>query len=147
MRRDRTLTWFYRLHRGHQAALLANPHGYVPHSVAVSIAAQTVRARSNEAVQHPGRWLLRSFEANLLEDERHRLDDWWDRLLPEVQSALLACRASQVPREHREAVLDLMPGGIRAGTDLDEDFEMSGIAAAYLEMVASASADATSATP
>jgi hypothetical protein len=135
MRRDRTLTWFHRLGRGHQAALLANPHGYVPEKVAREIPKHTILSRRNESTRHPEQWLLHSAEANLLEDERHRLDKWWRELPVQARSALVDSRGGKVPREHREAVLDLIPGGVRPGTDLDVAFEMPAIAAAYLEML------------
>jgi hypothetical protein len=41
-----------------------------------------------------------------------------------------------VPHGYREAVLDLVPGGAPPDTDLNAAFELSGIAAAYIEMVA-----------
>jgi hypothetical protein len=140
MRRDRTLSWFHRLDLGQQAALLADPHGYLREGVAAAIRPHTEPARHDETLQYPRRWLLRSAEANLLEDERHRLDKWWQDLTPEVRSALIECRAEAVPREHRKAVLESAPGGMRPGTDLDIGFEMTDMAAAYLEMVAAKSA-------
>lgn len=84
----------------------------------------------------PRRWQLRSAEANLLEDERLRLDAMWRGLSPSTRDALVKSRGGQVPPQGREAILDLMPGGVPLGADLDEAFDLSGIAAAYVEMVA-----------
>lgn len=140
MRRDRTLSWFHRLDLGQQAALLADPHGYLPDGVAEEIRPHVDSARHDETVQYPRRWLLRSAEANLLEDERHRLDDWWQDLAPEVRAALIECRADAVPREHREAVLESAPGGVHPRADLDIGFDMTEMTSAYLEMMATRSA-------
>ena len=135
MSRRQSLSWFYRLDRGEQARLLANPHGYLPGDVAGRITAHTVAARGDESSRAPRQWLLRAAEANLLEDERLRLDVWWSDLSAAARSSLIASRGSGVPREHREAVLDVVPGGLPAGVDLDIAFPISGIAAAYLEMI------------
>ncbi|WP_234820703.1 hypothetical protein [Mycolicibacterium goodii] len=81
-------------------------------------------------------WQLRSAEANLLEDERLRLDRWWRELPDEARSALVMSRGRSVPRAWRAAVLDLHSDGLTPGTDLEAEFRMSGIAAAYIEMVA-----------
>lgn len=131
MRRDRTLSWFSRLDRAERAALLANPHGYVPSTAARRIAAHTTSTHRGETRQL--RWLLKSFEANRLEDERHRLDDWWARLAPDVRADLVDHRSAEVPRAHREAVLDLMPGGVRQDDDLERGFPMPDVVTAYLD--------------
>lgn len=135
MSRKNDLSWFYGLERAEQALLLANPHGYLPGDIAGRITAHTTAARGDESSQSPRQWLLRAAEANLLEDERHRLDAWWSNLSAAARSALIASRGSGIPREHREAVLDVVPGGLPAGVDLDIAFPISGMAAAYLEMV------------
>ncbi|WP_084356436.1 hypothetical protein [Mycolicibacterium wolinskyi] len=140
MRRNRTLSWFYRLGRGAQAALLAKPHAYLPDDVAAEIPGHTVLAHRDETPQLPRRWQLRPAEANLLEDERHRLDDWWNDLPRHARSALIECRGDRVPPEYRAAVLDVIPGGAPAGVDLNTPFALSGIAAAYVDMVACSSA-------
>ena len=134
--KDRTLSWFFRLQREVQAIVLASPHGYLPHGVAGTIPDHTVLAHRDETPQNPRRWLLRPAEANLLEDERLRLDEWWNDLPNSARSALLESRAGHVPHGYREAVLDLVPGGAPPDTDLNTAFELSGIAAAYIEMVA-----------
>jgi hypothetical protein len=89
MSKDRTLSWFFRLRREVQAVLLASPHGYLPHGVAGTIPDHTVLAHRDETAQNPRRWLLRPAEANLLEDERVRLDEWWNDLPNSARSALL----------------------------------------------------------
>lgn len=136
MGRDRTLSWLYQLDRGVQAVLLANPHGFLPAGVAADISDHTVVAHRNESPRKPVQWQLRSAEANLLEDERLRLDQWWKDLPDSTRVALVACRTGEIPQEYREALLDVIPGGVPAGTDLDSAFDMSGIAVAYVEMVA-----------
>ncbi|MBU8812735.1 hypothetical protein [Mycolicibacterium goodii] len=130
------LAWFYRLDRRMQADLLANPHGYLPDGVAAAIASHTVRSYRDEKPQESRLWQLRSAEANLLEDERLRLDRWWRELPDEARSALVMSRGGSVPRAWRAAVLDLHSDGLTPGTDLEAEFRMSGIAAAYIEMVA-----------
>jgi hypothetical protein len=130
------LTWFYRLDRQVQADLLANPHGYLRDGVAAEITAHTVRSYRDEKPQESRLWQLRSAEANLLEDERLRLDRWWRDLPDEARSALVASRDGAVPRAFRATVLDLHPGALSPATDLDVEFSLSGIAAAYVEMVA-----------
>lgn len=136
MSSHRKLSWFFRLDRSVQALLLANPHGYLPDGVAGAIRGHTMLAHRDETPQTPQQWHLRAAEANLLEDERLRLDAWWNDLPDSACAALIACRAGGVPAEYREAVLDAHPGGVRPGTDLDLGFDLSGIAAAYIEMVA-----------
>lgn len=134
MTRTPPLAWLYQLDRSQQAALLANPHGYLPFGVVDRIAGHIAVARRDETPQQP-RWQLRAAEANLLEDERLRLDDWWGALPPAAREELLATRHTAVPEQYRESVLDLVPGGIPSGTDMETSFMASGIAAAYLEMV------------
>lgn len=136
MRRDRTLSWFHQLDLGQQAALLADPHGYLPDDVAKTIRPHIDVSRPDETKQYPRRWLLRSAEANLLEDERLRLDDWWQHLPSGVRSALIECRAEVVPREYRKAVLESAPGGLHPKADLTIEFDMTEMTSAYLEMLA-----------
>lgn len=128
------MAWLYQLDRTQQAALLANPHGYLPVSVVDRITGHVDLVRRDET-PHPQRWQLRSADANLLEDERLRLDDWWSALPAHARSDILATRHTEVPEQYRETVLDLVSGGISAETDLGASFRASGIAAAYLEMV------------
>ena len=129
------MAWLYQLDRHQQAALLANPHGFLPASVVERIADRTDLARRDETPQR-ARWQLRSAEANMLEDERLRLDDWWTTLSPAARAELLATRHTAVPEQYREAVLDMVPGGgMRSTVDLSDPFRASGIVAAYLEMV------------
>lgn len=135
MSRHRTLSWFYRLSRGRQAVLLANPHGYLSEDVARSISGHTVLTHADERRQKPPQWQLRAADANLLEDERLRLDEWWEGLPERARTALIGCRTGHVPPEYRETVLDLIPGGVPRGADLDTAFELTGIVAAYIEMI------------
>lgn len=128
------MAWLYQLDRAQQASLLANPHGYLPVDIAERIVGHVHPAHLDETPQRP-RWHLRSAEANLLEDERLRLDDWWHGLSEEARDDLLTTRHTAVPERHRASVLDLVPGGITPGIDLDVSFRASGIVAAYLEMV------------
>jgi len=125
MNKDRTLSWFFRLQREVQAIVLASPHGYLPHGVAGTIPDHTVLAHRDETPQNPRRWLLRPAEANLLEDERLRLDEWWNDLPNSARSALLESRAGHVPHGYREAVLDLVPGGAPPDTDLNTAYRAS----------------------
>lgn len=134
MTRTPPLAWLYQLDRSQQAALLAKPHGYLPASVVDRIAGHTTLTRRDETPQQP-RWQLRTAEANLLEDERLRLDAWWGALPRAAREELVATRHTAVPERYRESVLDLVPGGISTGTDTKSPFTASGIAAAYLEMV------------
>lgn len=129
------LAWFYRLDRRMQADLLANPHGYLPDAVAAEIPSHTVRSYRDEKPQESRLWQLRSAEANLLEDERLRLDRWWRELPDEARAALVTSRDGTVPRAWRATVLDLQPGDMSPETDLETEFTVSGIAAAYIDMV------------
>ncbi len=115
---------------------MGRPHGYLPDGVAAEIRGHTVPADRGGNRAAPRRWQLRSAEANLLEDERLRLDTMWQAMPSSTRAALLGSRGGQVPPQCREAILDLMPGGVPPGADLDASFELSGIAAAYVEMVA-----------
>jgi len=135
MGRRRTLSWFYRLDRGAQAGLLAKPHGYLSDEVAQSISDRAVVTHADERRQTRPQWQLRTEDANLLEDERLRLDDWWGGLPDSARVALIRCRTGQVPYEYRETLLELIPGGVPRRVDLDTPFELTGIAAAYIEMI------------
>ncbi|CAJ1498741.1 hypothetical protein [[Mycobacterium] burgundiense] len=132
----RSLSWFYQLDRADQAVLLARPHGYLPDGVAAKIEGHTVPAGRDGTPDATPRWQLRSAEANLLEDERLRLDAMWRGLSPGTRAELVASRGGPVPAHCREAILDLLPGGVPPGTDLDVAFDLTGIVAAYVEMAA-----------
>lgn len=135
MGRVHPLTWFFNLEVRVQAKLLAHPHGYLPEAVAKKIPRRTDPVRDRNPADPP-RWHLRSAEAIRLEEERLRLDSWWRNLADRTRNALLEHRSGSVPAKYWDAVLDLDPRGAPAGTDLKAPFELSGITAAYVEMVA-----------
>lgn len=138
-RRKDPLSWFFQIDRATQAALLARPHGYLPDGMATA-GEHVVAAHHNENRQRPRRWLLRSTEANLLEEERLRLDSWWGTLSQDEQASFIEYRdGRQVPHEHRSSALSLLPAGAAAGDGADLDVKLPKIAVAYLEMQSSES--------
>jgi hypothetical protein len=63
----------------HRAALLANPHGYLPTHLAESLVAHIYMAYWTDGPDGTRRWQLQPSEASALADERARLDQWWER--------------------------------------------------------------------
>ena len=119
-----------------QVALLAHPHGYVSESVAASIPRRAESVRHDERPQKRRRWHLRSAEANHLEDERLCLDRWCKHLPDGTQDALVRHRSAEVPARYRDAIVELDPDGAPPGGVPGVPFQLSGIAAAYVEMMA-----------
>ncbi|MCV7435072.1 hypothetical protein [Mycolicibacterium bacteremicum] len=135
MTRTPPLAWLYRLDRHQQAELLAKPHAYLPATVAHRITGQT-NLDPRDCTARPPRRQLRPEQANLLEEERLRLDDWWSALPAATRADLLRTRHTAVPERHRSAVLAMTPGEHHASrTDAANPHRVSGIVAAYLEMV------------
>jgi hypothetical protein len=81
-------------------------------------------------------WRLSPSEANALEDERLRLDQWWEGRSEAERAALIEHRGGQLPGELRDAVKDHIPGGLALGDDLVGPFTMPPLMVAYVEMVA-----------
>ncbi|OBF10500.1 hypothetical protein [Mycobacterium sp. ACS4331] len=136
MGRIQPLTWFFTLEMRVQAKLLAHPHGYLSEAVAASIPRRADLVRDDDSRQRSRRWQLRSAEAIRLEEERLRLDGWWTSLCELTRRALLDHRGAQVPARYRDAVADLDPRGAPPSGDADAPFALTGITAAYVEMVA-----------
>jgi hypothetical protein len=77
-------------------------------------------------------------EANALEDERRRPDQWWSNRSEDEQEALTEHRASLIPDEFREAVKDLVLGGVPIGdeNDFTGPFRLPPMMAPDVEMIA-----------
>lgn len=82
----------------HRAALLANPHGALPPQLADRLLAHAYTAYWVNGPGGASRWQVWPSEANVLEDERWRLDQWWQRRSEAERAALI---------EHRGGRLDV----------------------------------------
>ncbi|WP_273734179.1 hypothetical protein [Mycolicibacterium septicum] len=120
----------------HRAALLANPHGALPGPLAEKLVGHIYTAHWVNAPNNTRRWRLRPSEATALEDERLRLDQWWERRSESERAALIEHRGGPLPGELRDAVKDHMPGGVVLGDDLTGPFTMPPLMVTYVEMVA-----------
>ena len=69
---ERPLAWFHALAPDVQAALLADPFGYLPDGVAAKIPDRVLMAAHWTELDSPRRWQLHVDEARRLEDERRR---------------------------------------------------------------------------
>lgn len=144
MTQEQPLSWFYQLRRDHQVALLANPHGSLPRGLAELLVDRIYMAYWTEQQDDTWHWQLHAAEANALEDERLRLDQWWGRRSGAERAALIEHRGGLIPGEYREAVKDHIPGGVILADDLVGPFPLPTMMAAYVEMRARHAAATTS---
>lgn len=128
-------SWFYQQDIRVQAALLADPHGYLPEGVAPLIPGHVLMVYWVQS-EGPRRWQLQPAEAAALADECRRLDEWWRGLSEDARAAIVEHRADLVPGEYRSAVGTLMPGGATVADDLVGPFRLPPMVVAYAEMIA-----------
>lgn len=119
----------------HRAALLANPYAPLPQHLVRPLLAHIVSTRWDGG---PDVVRLQQSAARALEDERLRLDQWWERRSEAERAALIEHRGGQLPGELRPAVMDHVPGGVAIGDgrDFTGPFAIAPMMAAYVEMVA-----------
>ena len=129
---------FAQLSIEHRAALLANPHGALPTHIVERLmrTGHVYTAYWPNGPDSPRAWRLWPSDADALEDERSRLDLWWQRRSEAERAALIEHRGGPIPGELRGAVMDHVPGGVVLGDDLTGPFTMPPMIAAYVEMVA-----------
>jgi len=138
MTQRRPLSWLDHLSVDQTAALLANPTSPLPTGLTARILghAEIVEYFTEDYEDGARRCQLHPVEVKALEEERVRLDDWWNRRSEAERAALIAHRASLIPGECREAVKDLMPDGLRIGDDFTGPFTLPKMVAAYAQLMA-----------